>query len=232
MTNRIMDEDSHSKALDANLSDADPDPTLIDQHKKRLSHMPWLYWTLKPRHLIWAKPWQQALQERVVQLETVSISGQVFVAEDAELFAEPGRAIALDHGASIASRCFVHGPVSLGKGTSLNPGCHLDGGRKGIQIGDHSRIGAHTSIYAFNHGLQSERLVKDQRVSSRGVTIGKDVWVGARVCIVDGVNIGDHAVVGMGAVVTHDVEPYAIVAGNPARPIGRREPGQPAVIPG
>lgn len=208
------------------------DPSLIDQHKKRLSHMPWLYWSLKPRHLIWAKPWQQALQERVVKLETVTISGQVFVAEDAELFAEPGRTIAMEEGSSIASRCFVHGPVKLGKGTSLNPGCHLDGGRKGIEIGDHSRIGAHTSIYAFNHGLHAERLVKEQRVSSRGVTIGKDVWVGARVCIVDGVKIGDHAVIGMGAVVTRDVDPCTIVAGNPARPIGRREPGQPVVIPG
>ena len=44
--------------------------------------------------------------------------------------------------------------------------------------------------------------------------------------VVDGVTIGDHAVVGMGAVVTRDVPPWTIVAGNPARPIGRR-PGAP-----
>ncbi|HCE39958.1 MAG TPA: acyltransferase, partial [Alcanivorax sp.] len=63
-------------------------------------------------------------------------------------------------------------------------------------------------------------------VRSRGIRIGRDVWLGARAGVVDGVTIGDHAVVGMGAVVTRDVPPWTIVAGNPARPIGRR-PGAP-----
>ena len=50
-----------------------------------------------------------------------------------------------------------------------------------------------------------------------GVNIGNDVWVGFRATILPGVSIGHGAVVGAGAVVTRDVPPYAIVAGNPAR---------------
>jgi acetyltransferase-like isoleucine patch superfamily enzyme len=73
--------------------------------------------------------------------------------------------------------------------------------------------------------MEPDRLIREQPVCSRGITIGKDVWIGARAGITDGVTIGDHAVVAMGAVVTRDVEPWQIVAGVPARPIGdRRSP--------
>jgi len=54
-------------------------------------------------------------------------------------------------------------------------------------------------------------------VTGGGVSIGNDVWVGARAIILSGVTVGDGAVIGAGAVVTRSVPPYAIVAGNPAR---------------
>lgn len=59
-------------------------------------------------------------------------------------------------------------------------------------------------------------------MTSRGITLGVDVWVGANAGITDGVTVGDHAVIGMGAVVTSDVPPWAIVGGVPARVIGDR----------
>ncbi|WP_289610022.1 CatB-related O-acetyltransferase [Collinsella tanakaei] len=57
-----------------------------------------------------------------------------------------------------------------------------------------------------------------------GIRIDDDVWLGARSIILDGVHIGQGAVVGAGSVVSHDVEPYTIVAGNPARVIRKRFP--------
>ncbi len=52
--------------------------------------------------------------------------------------------------------------------------------------------------------------------------IGNDVWIGNRALVLQGVKIGDGAIVGAGSVVTKDVEPYTIVAGNPARVIRKR----------
>ena len=51
----------------------------------------------------------------------------------------------------------------------------------------------------------------------KSIEIGNDVWIGERAVIMGGVKISDGAIVGLGAVVTHDVPPYAIVGGVPAR---------------
>jgi phosphonate metabolism protein (transferase hexapeptide repeat family) len=61
----------------------------------------------------------------------------------------------------------------------------------------------------------------DARASDR-VTIGNDVWCGHGVTLLPGIKVGDGAVCAAGAIVTKDVAPFAIVAGVPARPIGRR----------
>ncbi len=193
-----------------------------DQHKRRLSFMPWLYYQLKKKHLDWARPWQQKIQSHLVDMETVTLGDNCFVAPEANIFAEPGRAITLGDQSQIAADCFLHGPITLGNHVSINHGASLDGGSAGIRIGNNTRIATKVCIYAFNHGTDAQHLIRDQSVNSTGVHIGEDVWIGANASIVDGVTIGDGAVIGMGSVVTKDVEAYTKVAGNPAKVIGIR----------
>lgn len=193
-----------------------------EQHKRRLAYMPWLYYSLNEKHRRWAQAWQQALQHDLCQMETVHFGTNCFLAPDAQLFAEPGRAIEVGDGTSIAAGCYLHGPISTGKNVSINQGCRLEGGRAGISIGDNSRIAAGCHLFAFNHGMAPDRLIQAQPVTSGGIRIGCDVWIGAACGITDGVTIGDHAVIGMNSTVTRDVAPYAIMAGSPARQIGDR----------
>ncbi|MFQ6370229.1 acyltransferase [Shewanella sp. YIC-542] len=184
--------------------------------------MPWLWYRLKPKHLTWAAPWQQKIQQQLTAMETVTLGDNCFIAPQAALFAEPGRPITIGRQCMIAANCFLHGPITLGDEVSINHSCSLDGGSKGIIIGNQTRIANNVTIYAFNHGMAPDMPIYRQSSRSRGVVIGKDVWIGAQAGIVDGVTIGDGAVIGMGAVVTKDVPPWAIVAGNPARIIGDR----------
>lgn len=197
---------------------------LREQHKLRLSWMPWLYFTLKPKHHAWAQAWQREVQDFLRSAETIEIGEGCFIAPEARLFAEPGRAIAIADRCSIGADAFVHGPVRLGREVSLNPRVSIDGGAAGVTIGEGTRIATGAAIYAFDHRMAPDRPIREQPVRSKGIVIGADVWVGANAGVTDGVTIGDHSVVAMGAVVTHDVAPWTIVGGVPARPIGTRRP--------
>ncbi|MFJ1967546.1 acyltransferase [Streptomyces sp. NPDC087903] len=123
----------------------------------------------------------------------------------------------------IAGQAYVTGEVTAGSDCTVNPYATVRGR---ISLGDGVRIGAHSSLLGFNHGFAPDQAVHQQPLTSKGITIGDDVWIGSQVVVLDGVTIGDHCVVGAGAVVTRDLPPWTIAAGNPARPLrDRRTPG-------
>jgi acetyltransferase-like isoleucine patch superfamily enzyme len=105
-----------------------------------------------------------------------------------------------------------------------------------VVIGDHTRVGLHNTIIgpvtignhvnlaqgiivtALNHNFEDpDKRIDEQGVSTKPVTIGNDIWIGANAVILPGVTIGDHSVVAAGAVVTKDVPPHSLVAGVPAK---------------
>ena len=91
-----------------------------------------------------------------------------------------------------------------------------------IEIGARTLIGEFTSVRDSDHGMAPDRLIQDQPLKGAPIHIGADCWIGARVMICKGVTISEGAVVGANSVVTHDVPAYTIVAGAPARVIGKR----------
>ncbi|STR44613.1 sugar O-acetyltransferase [Iodobacter fluviatilis] len=111
--------------------------------------------------------------------------------------------------------------VELGPKVMINLGVSLLGGAP-ITIGEHSLIGPHVQIITVNHPVDpTER--QRYAFTAKPVHIGANVWIGAGAIICPGVSIGDHSVVGAGAVVTHDVPRCTLVAGNPAREIRKLE---------
>jgi acetyltransferase-like isoleucine patch superfamily enzyme len=193
------------------------DEQLRAQHRRRMSFMPWLYFSAPPHVSAWAHAWQREVHEALRALERVVLDDSCFVAEEANLFAEPHRTITVGARASIAAHAFVHGPVTLADDVSINPYATLDGGQKGITVGAGTRIATRASLFAFDHGIARAEVIRTQKVSSRGIVIGSDVWIGAQATITDGVRVGEGAVVGAGAVVTRDVQDGTVVKGVPAR---------------
>ena len=202
-----------------------PDPLskYREQHKHRLNYMPWLYWSLKPKHRAWAEAWQQEYQDYLRAMETVEIGQNCFISPLAHIFAEPGRKIKIADNTFIAADCTLHGPLEIGNEVAINHHCILDGGRAGIKLHDQVRIAAYCHLYAFDHGMALEQPIYQQAVRSQGIEIGRDVWLGAHVGVKDGVKIAAHAVVGMNSMVTKDVQEREIVVGNPAKLIRYRE---------
>lgn len=198
-----------------------------NQQRQRLDYMPWLYFQLKPALRREIDAWQKDWHAELMALETVIIEEGAYIASSARLFAEPNRTIHVSTGCTLAADCFLHGPITLGEHVSINHHASLDGGRAGIVIGDHSRLAAYTSLYAFNHGMAPDRLIRSQPVTSQGIRLGQDVWLGAHAGVVDGVTLGNGVVVGMGAIVTRSAEAGAVLAGSPARVVGWRD-GRPA----
>jgi len=110
--------------------------------------------------------------------------------------------------------------VSFGDRNVINFGCLFDGRKFAIQTGCDVSIGPEATILTLGHDPQS----LDFSDQGGDVIIGNRVWIGYRAIILPGVTIGEGSVVGAGAVVTKDVEAFSIVAGNPAKKIGDRNP--------
>ena len=125
----------------------------------------------------------------------------------------------------IAAGAYLTGSLRTGRDCSMNAYSVIRGD---VQIGDAVRIGAHTSILGFNHTMTTTEIeFFRQPLESRGIRIGNDVWIGSHVVILDGVTVGDHAVLAAGAVVTKDVSAGSIVGGNPAKLIRSRVAAAP-----
>jgi acetyltransferase-like isoleucine patch superfamily enzyme len=114
-------------------------------------------------------------------------------------------------------------------GFHIDPTSHIKSGTfidcsGGVRIGRHFHTGRGLTIFSSRHDHRSESAIPyDDEDVPAPVVIEDFVWVGANVSVLPGVTIGEGAVVAMGAIVTRDVPPGAIVAGNPARIIGQRD---------
>ncbi|MGP4673887.1 acyltransferase [Agrobacterium salinitolerans] len=127
----------------------------------------------------------------------------------------------------IAGYAIVRGDIELGDNVSINPYACLSGK---VTIGNGVRIASHVSIVGFNHGFDDiETPIHRQPLTSLGIEIGDDVWIGANAVVLDGVKIGRGAVVAAGAVVAKDIPAMAIAGGVPARVLRYR--GKKAAAP-
>lgn len=135
-----------------------------------------------------------------------------------KLFKKVGKNINIEHGAFFGAGR----DIEIGQNSGLGLHCRVSGP---LKIGDHVMMGPDVLIYTQNHQMSRTDIPMMQQgnAEKKPVTIGNDVWIGARAIILPGIFIGDGAVIAAGAIVTKNVEAYAIVGGNPARIIKSRK---------
>lgn len=136
--------------------------------------------------------------------------------------------IELHNGAALDDHCvlLVSGErggiaIRIGPSVYINRFTLIDASES-VEIGQAAMIGPGVYITDHDHGMRAGTPIQEQPLRSAPVTIGEDAWIGAHATILKGVTIGGGAVVAAGAVVTKDVAAETIVAGVPAKPIGKR----------
>jgi acetyltransferase-like isoleucine patch superfamily enzyme len=141
-----------------------------------------------------------------------------YIAESAHVIADR---LSVGERSTIAAGCVLRGEVSIGAHTSLNAGASTIGR---VTIGSGVRIATGAVLVGENHRFDDPDVpIALQGLSSEGVVVEDDVWIGANVTVVDGVLIGAHSVIGAGAVVTRDVPAWSVVGGVPARVLRTRQ---------
>lgn len=163
--------------------------------------------------------WIRGLDQCVIEPD-VQVRGHAHALEMLKL----GSRVAIDRSCIlwIAADDDASPELVLGDRVYVGPHCFL-GSHAPMRIGPGTLIGAYSYLITANHRCAPGTWVQDQGYEAAPITIGKDVWIGCHVVVLPGVTIGDHAVVGAGAVVNRDVPAGEKWAGVPAKKIGVRE---------
>ncbi len=157
-----------------------------------------------------------------------------------------GRGVYLDHGVWLHaghpgieigefSQVMQHAEIRIvnpdhspNSGVRIGKNCYIAAftiirGHGGVYIGDHTQIGPNAKILAVDHVFDPTKPIGERGLSTKGIWIEDNVWIGSGAVLTDGVHIGRCAVIAAGSFVTKDVEPFALVGGVPARVIKHLE---------
>lgn len=112
--------------------------------------------------------------------------------------------------------------IRIGNQVGIGEFAYLGGGG-GLTIGDDCIIGQYFSCHPENHQFNDPNtLIRHQGVSRKGITIGNNCWIGSKVTILDGVEVGDGCVIAAGAVLTTSFPANSVIGGVPAKLLKKR----------
>lgn len=117
--------------------------------------------------------------------------------------------------------------IRIGNNVSIETDCHISAINR-VEIGDGVLMASFVYISDHSHGkVTSEDFttppLERQLYSKGAIKIGNDVWLGEKVTVLPGVEIGEGSIIGANSVVTHNIPPHTIACGAPARPIHSNE---------
>ena len=122
---------------------------------------------------------------------------------------------------------FSYSSIHLGSNVFIGGRAWFSSSHSTILIGDNVMFGPSVHIYGGNHrydciGTHMNKIIKHKNHKDKDIIIENETWIGGSSIILTGVTIGKGAIIGAGSVVTKDITPYSINAGNPCRYIKMR----------
>ncbi|NJL78010.1 MAG: acyltransferase [Richelia sp. RM2_1_2] len=177
-----------------------------------------------------------------------SLGKQVYLQDSVEFIntncIEIGNGVQILRGANINAIGHPNNKISIGDGVQIQQGVDIRAlndthikieqdtfigpyvciaGPGNIKIGKNCLIAAHSGLFANNHNFTDPfEYIAKQGITSKGIVIEDDCWLGHNVTVIDGVTIGKGCVIGAGSVVTKDIPPYSIAVGTPAKVVKSR----------
>lgn len=107
--------------------------------------------------------------------------------------------------------------LKIGNNSAVGDFTHF-GAAGGIEIGNDVIMGSYVSFHSENHNFEdTSKLIREQGVHSKGIKIGNNIWVGAKVTFLDGVEMGNNCVVAAGAIVKGVFPNNVVIGGVPAK---------------
>jgi acetyltransferase-like isoleucine patch superfamily enzyme len=117
------------------------------------------------------------------------------------------------------------GDLVIGREVHIGTCCFISADAGGVTIGDYSMISPNVCIVGNDYRYDRMDVpVAKQEKTSKGIRIGRDVWIGAGCVVMDGADIADHCIVTPNSVVSGRLEPGAVAQGLPAKPLFVRRP--------
>lgn len=165
-------------------------------------------------------------QQRNWQSKRVDIQPNCRIADTVVIDTDKVGTIQIGERTEVLTGCCLMtygGSIKIGSNCSINPYTLIYGHGLGTVIGDNVLIAGHCVVIPTNHVFKDlHKPINQQGLSSKGICIESNVWIGAGCQILDGVTIGTGAIVAAGSVVNKSVAPNTIVGGVPAKLIKNR----------
>ena len=160
---------------------------------------------------------------------SLGLGNNIFVDDDVMIYQDKdGGSVELGDGVKLFRETIIqtgqNGHIKVGSLTHIQPRCQLSAYKSPILIGQRVEIAPYCAFYPYNHGVLAGHPIRTQPLQSKGgIIIEDDAWLSVGVIVLDGVRVGNGAVVGAGAVVTKDLPANSISSGVPARVIKMRD---------
>lgn len=158
---------------------------------------------------------------------TLEIAGQVrigknvYIGDHVSLIVEQGATLTIADNSFIGESCYIKcfgGTIEIGQDVSINSKSFING-CGGVSIGNNTRIGTQSIIIASNHKFGEPDLLVKDAITKLGVNLGENIWLGARVTVLDGVVIPNDSVIGACSLVSKPLPESGVYVGIPAKKI-------------